>query len=203
MFEPLRAGVYAIIMTVSAVTIANTAPEPYQNKVVAVYEDSEDTKCFKIKDSEQQVCYKVELPVEPEESQTLAPSVPEVQKTDDPSGFRQVYQDASKKYGVPWQILEAVHQVETGKDGNTCRKSYAGATGPMQFMPGTWRAYQDDGDGNGSQDICDVDDAIYGAAHLLAASGASEGRIDEALFNYNHSWSYVAKVKDVAQSIGF
>ena len=62
MFEPLRAGVYAIIMTVSAVTIANTAPEPYQNKVVAVYEDSEDTKCFALKDSEQQICYKVEQP---------------------------------------------------------------------------------------------------------------------------------------------
>ena len=62
MFEPLRAGVYAIIMTVSAVTIVNTAPEPYQNKVVAIYEDSEDTKCFALKDSEQQICYKVEQP---------------------------------------------------------------------------------------------------------------------------------------------
>ena len=121
---------------------------------------------------------------------------------DDPTDFRPIYQDAGKQFNVPWQIIEAVHQVESGKSGSTTTRSYAGAQGPMQFMPGTWRAYGVDGNGDGVADITDVTDAIYGAANLLAHSGAAEGRIDDALFNYNHAQWYVDKVKDVAYSIG-
>jgi membrane-bound lytic murein transglycosylase B len=120
----------------------------------------------------------------------------------DPFQYRPVYQQAAQKYNVPWQLIEAVHQVESGKSGSTSKSSGAGATGPMQFMPGTWRAYQDDGNGDGVTDVTNVYDAIYGAAHLLARSGADEGRIDDALYNYNHSQSYVNKVKNIAYEIG-
>jgi len=121
-----------------------------------------------------------------------------------PSGIENyigLYKDAAARYGIPWQILAAVHYVESGASGSTDRASGAGARGPMQFMPGTWRAYGVDGDGDGVADSCNVNDAVYGAANLLAASGAADGNVDAALYNYNHAQWYVNKVKNVAASI--
>ena len=120
----------------------------------------------------------------------------------DPSDFRAIYMAAGAKFGIPWQLIEAVHEVESGKSGSTMTRSYAGAGGPMQFMPSTWRAYQEDGNGDGICDQYNVSDAIYGAAHLLAAGGAAEGNFDAALFNYNHAGWYVTKVKTIAYEIG-
>ncbi|OGD56906.1 hypothetical protein A2V71_04120 [Candidatus Berkelbacteria bacterium RBG_13_40_8] len=120
----------------------------------------------------------------------------------DPSDFRPIYQAAGARFGIPWQLIEAVHEVESGKSGSTTKRSYAGAQGPMQFMPGTWRTYAVDGDGDGSADATNVVDAIYGAANLLASSGAADGDIDGALFNYNHAQWYVNKVKAIAYEIG-
>lgn len=112
-----------------------------------------------------------------------------------------LYKDAAARYGVPWQILAAVHYVESGASGSTDRASGAGAQGPMQFMPGTWRAYGVDGNGDGVADATNVNDAVYGAANLLAAGGAADGNVDAALYNYNHAQWYVNKVKNVAASI--
>ena len=116
---------------------------------------------------------------------------------------RALAQRAASVYGVPWQILEAVWQVESGKSWDTSRGSSAGARGPMQFMPGTWRAYGQDGNGDGNRDVTSAEDALYGAANLLAANGAASGDIYRALLNYNHSDAYVQKVLGVAYSIGF
>jgi hypothetical protein len=121
----------------------------------------------------------------------------------DPTSFRPLYMAAGARFNVPWQLIEAVHQVESGKSGSTAKRSYAGAVGPMQFMPGTWRAYAVDGNADGNADITDVTDAIYTAAHYLAKSGADEGRIQDAVFNYNHSNSYVRTVVSIAQEIGY
>ncbi len=120
----------------------------------------------------------------------------------DPTIFRPIYMAAGKQFNIPWQLIEAVHQVESGKSGSTDKRSYAGAIGPMQFMPGTWRAYAIDGDGDGSADIANVTDAIYTAANYLAKSGADEGHYTDAVFNYNHSQSYVNKVLGIAYEIG-
>lgn len=121
---------------------------------------------------------------------------------DNPEVLRPLYQEAANEFGIQWQLIEAVHEVESGKSGSTAVTSYAGAQGPMQFMPGTWRAYAIDGDKDGDADIHDLTDSIFTAAHYLARSGADENRIDDALFNYNHSYSYVNKVKNIALEIG-
>jgi len=120
----------------------------------------------------------------------------------DPSEFRPIYMAAGARFGIPWQLIEAVHEVESGKSGSTSKSSGAGAIGPMQFMPGTWRTYGIDGNGDGVADPTDVVDAIYGAANLLAQSGAADGNIDAALLNYNHAMWYVNKVKAIAYEIG-
>ena len=103
------------------------------------------------------------------------------------------YRKAQRRYRVPWQILAAVNFVETGF--NRLRSnSTAGAQGPMQFIPSTWRAY-----GRGG-DIHDPHDAILGAANYLRASGAPRN-IGRALYAYNHSSLYVDAVLAYARRI--
>ena len=113
------------------------------------------------------------------------------------------YVGASAKYGVPWQVIAAVHYTETGQRGDTAISSYAGAQGPMQFMPSTFRSYAVDGDGNGSAQIGDVDDAIYTAANYMASNGAANGQVVNALYRYNHDYSYVYHVLGIARSLGY
>ncbi len=117
------------------------------------------------------------------------------------SSLRGLYQAAAAQFGLNWQILEAVHQVETGKCSANCRSNSSGASGPMQFLPSTFRKYALDGDGDGVASIHDVSDAVLTAAHYLAAAGG-QSNVDQALFAYNHSWSYVDMVKRVAAGIG-
>lgn len=114
---------------------------------------------------------------------------------------RNLAKKAASTYGIDWKILEAVWQIESGKRWNTTVSSYAGAQGPMQFMPGTWRAYGVDGNGDGVKNVNIAEDALFGAANYLAANGASSGNIDKALFCYNHAQWYVDKVKNIANSI--
>lgn len=118
------------------------------------------------------------------------------------SEFTPIYQAAASRYGLDWQILRAVHLVETGGRGNTTVSSYAGAQGPMQFMPSTFRAYAVDGDGDGVTNIHDVDDAIFTAANYLAKNRAATD-IRFALLRYNHSNAYVGHVLSIARSLGF
>jgi membrane-bound lytic murein transglycosylase B len=96
------------------------------------------------------------------------------------------YREAQRRFGVRWQLLAAVNFVESAF-GKVRNVSGAGAQGPMQFEPATWRAY-----GLGGR-IDDPHDAVLGAAHYLAAN---HGRSDEraALYHYNHSTRYVDAV---------
>jgi membrane-bound lytic murein transglycosylase B len=90
-----------------------------------------------------------------------------------PSSYDNIYQEAGAKYGVPWQILYGLHLTETGlRDGEIYNGQGSGAQGPMQFMPGTWRAYGVDGNGDGVADINNAVDAIHGAANYLQKHGS-------------------------------
>jgi soluble lytic murein transglycosylase-like protein len=96
------------------------------------------------------------------------------------------YLAAQRRFGVSRYVLAAVNFVESAfnKLRNT---STAGAQGPMQFLPATWRAY-----GLGGN-VRDPHDAILGAANYLHANGAPRS-YRRALFRYNPSWSYVNAV---------
>lgn len=114
---------------------------------------------------------------------------------------RSLAQQAADAYGIDWRLLEAVWQVESGKSWHTGVRSSAGAQGPMQFMPGTWRRYGVDGNGDGAVEATNVYDALSGGARYLAANGAADGNIDRALLAYNHAGWYVQKVKNVMDGI--
>jgi membrane-bound lytic murein transglycosylase B len=116
---------------------------------------------------------------------------------------RALVQAAAARYGIDWKILEAVWQVESGKSWDTSKTSYAGATGPMQFLPSTFRKYAVDGNSDGVVSIYSAHDSVYAGANLLASAGAATGAVERALFAYNHSYSYVKKVLRIARSIGY
>ena len=96
------------------------------------------------------------------------------------------YREAERRFSVEWEVLAAVNFVETGF-GKLRSRSSAGAQGPMQFLPATWRAYGLGGD------VHDPRDAILGAANYLRASGARRD-LRGALWHYNHSERYVDAV---------
>lgn len=96
--------------------------------------------------------------------------------------------------GLPPSVLTAIAKVESNH-GRDKRVSKAGARGPMQYLPSTWRAYGIDGDGDGRADINNVVDAMYTAArHLCANGGGDPEGLRKAVWNYNHSHVYVRRV---------
>ncbi len=104
------------------------------------------------------------------------------------------YREAQSRFGVAWNYLAAINLVET-KFGRVKSNSVAGAQGPMQFIPSTWRIY-----GNGG-DIHDPHDAILAAANLLHNNGAPP-QYARALRAYNDSGLYVDAVIRYAREIG-
>jgi soluble lytic murein transglycosylase-like protein len=103
-----------------------------------------------------------------------------------------IYQAASAQYGVPWQILAAINEVETNY-GSDLSVSTAGAVGWMQFMPATWIQYGVDALNAGYADPYNPVDAIFAAARYLKAAGASSD-LRAAILAYNHSAEYVSSV---------
>jgi murein DD-endopeptidase MepM/ murein hydrolase activator NlpD len=121
---------------------------------------------------------------------------------DIPSEYLPIYKEAEAKYGVPWNILAAIHYVETSF-GKNLKVSSAGAVGHMQFMPDTWKAYGVDADGDGIADPYNAKDAIFSAANYLSANmKANNGDINKAIWLYNHADWYVEKVLKYAELFG-
>ncbi len=111
-----------------------------------------------------------------------------------------IYQAAASAYGIPWQVLAAINEVETDY-GNDLNVSSAGAEGWMQFMPPEWTIYGVDAAGDGVADPYNPADAIFAAARYLKAAGGQHD-IKTAIFAYNHSAAYVESVLLRAQLLG-
>jgi hypothetical protein len=109
-----------------------------------------------------------------------------------------VLTQAANAYHIPVQLLQAVQEVESGGAVCSTKESIAGAQGPFQFLMSTWNEYGVDGNGDGVKNVDDMRDAAFGAAHLLAANGASQGDFRQALFAYNHATWYVDRVLNLA-----
>lgn len=145
-------------------------------------------------------------------------------KLDVPKEYISIYKKAEEEYGVPWTLLAAHHRIETKFSTMDPLLSPVGAEGHLQFMPCTfvgwshpsceglgkgdipdkdkvnpdiiakYGGYGVDANGDGKADPYDMEDAIFSAANYLAASGAADGEIEKAIFNYNRSDKYVEDV---------
>ncbi|HEV3071635.1 MAG TPA: lytic murein transglycosylase [Solirubrobacteraceae bacterium] len=103
-----------------------------------------------------------------------------------------IYQSAAARYGVPWEVLAGINEVESNY-GQDLSVSSAGAEGWMQFLPQTWTEYGVDATGKGVRDPYNPFDAIFAAARYLRAAGAAQS-LTGAIFAYNHSSIYVESV---------
>lgn len=79
------------------------------------------------------------------------------------------------------------------------------AVGPMQFIPGSWRIFSSDGDGDGVKDPHNIYDSTVAAAKHLCNSVrgiTSGGQFRRALLGYNRSSEYGATVERFARRYG-
>ena len=111
-----------------------------------------------------------------------------------------IYQAAGIEYGVRWEVLAAINEVETDY-GRNLNVSSAGALGWMQFMPSSWEAYGVDANKDGLKDPYNPADAIFAAARYLKAAGADKD-LRGAIWAYNHADWYVDMVLLRARLIG-
>jgi cell wall-associated NlpC family hydrolase len=140
---------------------------------------------------------------------STAPTASSAGSATTPPVMLALYQEAAATCpGLPWTILAAIGTVESDNGqsalpGVHSGANSAGAEGPMQFEPATFAEYDEPVPPNGADPPSPYDsvDAVYAAARLLCANGASGGTdIAGAVDAYNHSASYVAQVLALAQS---
>ncbi|TRM08782.1 lytic transglycosylase domain-containing protein [Lentibacillus cibarius] len=112
-----------------------------------------------------------------------------------------IYKDAAAQYNIDWELIAAVHKVETNYSTHPTMISSAGAIGHMQFMPATWDHYGVDANGDKEADPWNLQDAIHSAAYYLSETGAADGEIIDALWAYNHSTEYGQNVLSIAENI--
>ena len=103
-----------------------------------------------------------------------------------------IYQAAGIEYGIRWEVLAAINEIET-EYGRNLNVSSAGAVGWMQFLPSSWRTYGLDANDDGVKDPYNPVDAIFAAARYLDAAGYEED-VRRAIFAYNHADWYVDSV---------
>jgi hypothetical protein len=119
-----------------------------------------------------------------------------------PATYLELFRESAARYcpGMSWTVLAAIGQIESG-DGANVGPSSAGAEGPMQFLPSTWREWGITAFGEpGPPDVMDPYDAVPSAARYLCAAGAgTPAGLPRAILAYNHAAWYVAQVLALAQ----
>jgi membrane-bound lytic murein transglycosylase B len=142
-------------------------------------------------------------PAPPKPATGCRPTPTRVAVADVPRSYLRLYCQAGASNRVPWPVLAAIGKVESDHGrvrlpGVRTGSNWAGACGPMQIgcVPGSkagnaWARY---GHGN----VYDPANAIPAAARYLVDHGAHH-HLDRAIYAYNHSWSYVARVKQLAR----
>ena len=119
-----------------------------------------------------------------------------------PTSYIQLFQESAALYcpGLPWEVLAAIGQIESGWGANT-GPSTAGALGPMQFLPSTWAEWGISAFGDkGPPDVMNPFDAVPSAArYLCAAGGSTAAGLPRAIFAYNHADWYVSEVLALAR----
>jgi hypothetical protein len=120
---------------------------------------------------------------------------------------------SSAPCALPWTVLAAIANVESGFGKTADQFSSAGAYGYGQFLEGTWQSY---GDGipwrtndpkERAQPIAERQDstnfhhALPAMARYLCAEGAGQD-LRKAIFAYNHADWYVAEVVQLAARYG-
>ncbi|HEV2981688.1 MAG TPA: lytic transglycosylase domain-containing protein [Solirubrobacteraceae bacterium] len=133
------------------------------------------------------------------QAETLAAALAASQASAEALGFYRIplfllpiYKAAAARYGVPWQILAAINEIETDY-GTDLSVSSAGAVGWMQFMPATWLQYGVDALDAGYADPYNPVDAVFAAARYLSAAGSASD-LRSAILAYNHSQAYLESV---------
>jgi hypothetical protein len=111
-----------------------------------------------------------------------------------------IYQAAGIEYGVRWEVLAAINEIETDY-GRNLNVSTAGAVGWMQFLPSTWKRWGVDANHDGKKDPYNPVDAVFAAARYLKAARADQD-VRQAIFAYNHADWYVDSVLMRARLIG-
>lgn len=139
-----------------------------------------------------------------------------------PEQYIPLYKSAAKEYDLDWELLAAIHRVETRFSTIDPMVSHVGAEGHAQFMPCTWVGWNHpscsglgegniseeekkdpnaikkyggfgvDANGDGKADMWNLEDAIYSMANYLSSNHSS---VDSAILSYNHSSKYVNEVK--------
>ncbi|MEA2492761.1 MAG: hypothetical protein QOJ29_672 [Thermoleophilaceae bacterium] len=124
----------------------------------------------------------------------IASGVPNfvIQKFRVPIFLLPIYQAAGIQYGIRWEVLAAINEIETDY-GRNLNVSSAGAVGWMQFLPSTWKTWGVDANKDNRKDPFNPVDAIFGAARYLRAAGGDKD-IQKAVFAYNHASWYVDSV---------
>jgi cell wall-associated NlpC family hydrolase len=124
-------------------------------------------------------------------------------KADIPPDYLTWYVDSAQTCpGLPWSVLAGIGTVESDNGesnapGVHSGHNFAGAEGPMQFLPATFAQYAVNADPGHPLSPYDPADAIYTAAVMLCANGARSGSlasIEQAVFAYNHAQWYVTDV---------
>jgi len=131
-------------------------------------------------------------------------------RADIPRAYLVLYRQAAPRCpGLSWAVLAGVGKVESDHGrarlpGVRSGWNHAGAAGPMQFGIGkgragnAWARFGRDYNRDGRSSVYDPGDAIPAAARYLCDAGAPR-RLDAALYAYNPSLAYVARVKAIAR----